>query len=134
MWPSNTEVKNILCETGVLLYISGNLQLNPKIDLDKTLLEKELLISSIDALNATFDQKEKLKLAILLRDYIYNCRNLEALQTATQQFWKDYYQFLKHYLSEYPLISIITVIVNPLYIPLNWLKLKLGIWSAKKNK
>lgn len=134
MWPYNTEVKNILCETGVLLFRSGNLQLNPKIDLAKTLLEKELLISTIDALNATFDQKEKLKLAILLRDYIYKCRNLEALQTDTQKFWKDYYQFLKHYLSEYPLISIITVIVSPLYIPLNWLKLKLGIWSAKKKQ
>ncbi|TLY47263.1 MAG: hypothetical protein E6K54_06485 [Gammaproteobacteria bacterium] len=58
MWPSNTEVRNTLSQTGVLLFRDGNLQLNSKLDLAKTLLEKELLISTIDTINATFDQND----------------------------------------------------------------------------
>ncbi len=92
------------------------------------------MISAIGALNSLFDQKEKLKLAVLLRDYIFSCSDLDELHLNIQDFWKDYYQFLKHYLSEFPLISIITVILSPLLIPLKCLKLKLGIWSPEKKQ
>lgn len=134
MWPSNTEVRNTLSQTGVLLFRDGNLQLNSKLDLAKTLLEKELLISTIDTINAIFDQKEKLKLAILLRDYIYSCKNLEQIQLDSQHFWKDYYQFLKHYILEIPLLTVLAALLSPLIIPLKWLGLKFSFWSASKEQ
>lgn len=133
MWPSNTEVKNTLNQTGVLLFRNGNLQLNQNINLNNTILEKELLISSIDRLNAIFDQEEKLKLAILLRDYIYGCKDLEQIQLEKQNFWKDYYQFLKHLL-EIPLLSLLVIIFTPVIIPIKWMVLRFDFWSAEKKQ
>lgn len=133
MWPSDIKVKNILCYTGVLLFKGKNLQLNPTFNIDNTILEKELLTSTINKLNTLFDQEEKFNLAVLLRDYIYSCRNLEQLRLDNHHFWKNYFQFLKNYLSEHPEIIFITLILSPLIIPLKWLNLKFSLWSAEKK-
>lgn len=133
MWPSDNKVKNTLCHTGVLLFRDGNLQLNPNIDLAKTILEKELLISAIDTLNATFDQEEKLKLAVLLRDYIYVCRHLEQLQLAIQRFWKNHVHMLKRLLW-YPSLFLVVLILSPLILPIKWLGIKFSVWSEEKKQ
>lgn len=135
MWPSNDEVKNTLCETGVILFRESHLQLNPRIDLAKTFLDRELLISAIDASNALFDQKEKLKLAVLLRDYIYSSSYLDTLHLNIQNFWKDCYEFLKSFLVEFPIISIFLILTFvPVFLPIRWLKIKLDIRSTERKQ
>lgn len=133
MWPSDIKVKNTLCYTDVFLFKGENLQLNPTFDLDNTILEKELITPTINRLNALFDQEEKFKLAILLRDYTYNCSDLEQLRLNIRYLWKNHFQFLEDHLSQHLLIVFVLFILTPIIILSTWLFLKYSIWLTEKN-
>jgi hypothetical protein len=90
MWPSENAIKTTLSGTKELIFDpAGCLTLNEKIVLAKS-LDSALIVSAIHALNAIFEQEEKLALARQLRNYISSCHYQDQLKSEKLSLWHNF--------------------------------------------
>lgn len=118
MWPSDNEIKHLLSNTAELGFdTAGYLKLKNTPHLSK--LNKELTESTIDSLNAIFEQKGKLILANQLRKYIESSYYQELILSKKSSIWKNFKTSLPYLYLFYVTISIIIFVVL-MVLPYIW--------------